>query len=140
MRENRKFYQNLFISQHHRNVLCDYRGGSRSFFRRAVPDPDLEMVCAGGGGGGVGRSAKNFFRSKNKGGSGPPGSAAGGDAPLRNGGSGGCALPAPPLHIRPWTIRSGTHGFFFLLNHPASMTDFGTICYNFRQVETAENA
>ena len=96
--------------------------------------------CVRGGGGGVGRSAKNFFRSKNKGGSGPPGSAAGGDAPLRNGGSGGCALPAPPLHIRPWTIRSGTHGFFFLLNHPASMTDFGTICYNFRQVETAENA
>ena len=52
MRENRKFYQNLFISQHHRNVLCDYRGGSRSFLRRVVPDPDLEMVCAGGGGGG----------------------------------------------------------------------------------------
>ena len=61
-----------------------------------MPDPDLEMVCAGGGGVGVGRSAKNFFRSKNKGGSGPPGSAAGGDAPLRNGGSGGCAFPAPP--------------------------------------------
>ena len=61
MRENRKFYQNLFISQHHRNVLCDYRGGSRSFLRRAVPDPDLEMVCAGGGGGRGGAVCEKFF-------------------------------------------------------------------------------
>ena len=50
MRENRKFDQNLFISQHYRYVLCDYRGGSRIFLRRAVPDPDLEMVGGGGGG------------------------------------------------------------------------------------------
>ena len=71
MRENRKFYQNLFNSQHHRNVLCDYRGGSRIFLRRVVPDPDLEMVGEGGGDGG--RTLKNFFRSKNKGGSGHPG-------------------------------------------------------------------
>ena len=132
MRENRKFYQNLFISQHHRNVLCDYRGGSRSFLRRAVPDPG-----GGGGGGGVGRSAKNFFRYKNKGGSGPRRWRG---CTTKEWREWGCALPAPPLHIRPWTIRSGTHDFFFLLNHPASMTDFGTICYNFRQVETAENA
>ena len=75
MRENRKFDQNLFISQHYRNVLCDYRGGSRIFLKRAVPDPDLEMVGGGGGGGGVGGGAKkNFFRSKNEGGgSGHPG-------------------------------------------------------------------
>ena len=71
MRENRKFYQNLFISQHHRNVLCDYRGGSRSFFRRAVPDPDLEMVCAGGGGGGWDGLRKIFFGLKIRGGAGP---------------------------------------------------------------------
>ena len=71
MRENRKFYQNLFISQHHRNVLCDYRGGSRSFLRRVVPDPDLEMVCAGGGGGGGGGLRKIFFGLKIRVGAGP---------------------------------------------------------------------
>ena len=94
MRENRKFYQNLFISQHHRNVLCDYRGGSRSFLRRAVPDPDLEMVCAGRGGGEGGGGLRTiFFGIKIRGGAGP---AAGGDAPLGNGGSGGAHSLHPP--------------------------------------------
>ena len=97
----------------------------------------LRWCVRGGGGGGVGRSANNFFRYKNKGGSGPRRWRG---CTTREWREWGCALPAPPLHIRPWTIRSGTHDFFFLLNHPASMTDFGTICYNFRQVETAENA
>ena len=36
-------------------------------------DPDLEMVGEVGGGGDGGRTLKNFFRSKNKGGSEPPG-------------------------------------------------------------------
>ena len=69
-------------------------------------DPDLEMVGEVGGGGDGGRTLKNFFRSKNKGGGASPlgtspGFATGGDAPLRNGGRGvrtPCTpLPDPPL-------------------------------------------
>ena len=66
----------LFISQHYRYVLCDYRGGSRIFLRRAVPDPDLEMVVVVvvvGGGGSVGGLQKIYFGLKIRGGSEPPG-------------------------------------------------------------------
>ena len=59
-----------------------------------MPDPDLEMVCAGrGGGGGWGGLRTIFFGIKIRGGAGP---AAGGDAPLGNGGSGGAHSLHPP--------------------------------------------
>ena len=74
---------NLFISQHYRNVLCDYRGGSRIFLRRAMPDPDLEIREArsfrppGGVGGGLQkfffRPFKPHFGLKIRRGRGPPG-------------------------------------------------------------------
>ena len=65
-----------------------------------MPDPDLEMVVGGG------RSPKNLFRSKNKGGGGEPpgpspGSATGGDAPLRNGGRGVCTPCTLPTRSAP---------------------------------------